>query len=212
MFGLFTLGRMLASMTNLTFDQWFPTMVGVSYYQDHDKVADACIAQALHIKETAEQGGPNWISDTFNTANGSYNVMHDSLFDDINTWVHNSIVEYCKQLNIRSNIRNTGSWLNVYTKGDYQEFHDHAGSHISAIYCLQADNNSSKIYFKSPRSSLFQIDAELNQFNSKSVVYDSEPGKLLIFQSDLEHAVGQLKTDNTRISIAYNYEQFSLGF
>ena len=42
-------------MGNLSFDQWFPTMIGVNYYEGHNNVAEACIAQALTVKETAEK-------------------------------------------------------------------------------------------------------------------------------------------------------------
>ena len=40
-------------------------------------------------------------------------------------------------------------WFNIYKKYDYQEFHDHGKSTLSAVYFLKSNpKKSSKIYFK----------------------------------------------------------------
>jgi uncharacterized protein (TIGR02466 family) len=94
----------------------------------------------------------------------------------------------------------TDSWVNFTDTGDFQNYHVHPLSDISGVYYYQSSLDDGNIKFKAPSSAL----------NHHPLTYGSRAehkpliGKLLLFPSFLEHAVGINTTDSTRISISFN--------
>jgi len=82
------------------------------------------------------------------------------------------------------------SWINIYEKDFYQEFHTHTGpiyKYISAVIYLTDDN--SEIEFNLEKRT--KIKPEFSQ--------------ILIFPEHIPHRVIQNKNDKLRISLAFNF-------
>jgi ectoine hydroxylase-related dioxygenase (phytanoyl-CoA dioxygenase family) len=45
-----------------------------------------------------------------------------------------------------------------------------------------------------------------NPYTWQNFDFTPEPGKLIMFKSDVRHSVGKNKSDETRISLAYNFK------
>jgi hypothetical protein len=96
-----------------------------------------------------KKGGDNWISNkTYNTLN-NYNIHKDKNFKTLHDWISQCVIEYATKLKYKPDFKCVESWFNIYKKNDYQEFHTHSMSSLSAVYFLKSDpKKSSKIYFR----------------------------------------------------------------
>lgn len=100
------------------------------------------------------------------------------------------------------------SWANVYRAGDYCIPHSHLRSTASVVYCLDVGDEDStdpingRFYFADPRLSICcksQAGYMTNAFFPKM-----QPGTMLIFPSQLVHAVNPYAGERPRITLSWN--------
>lgn len=108
-------------------------------------------------------------------------------------------------------------WININNKGDYNEFHDHAGSFYSAVYYVKAEENQGDIMFYNPMPfySNYVLNNIVNQYTTcNSTTWQKSPktGRLYIFPSYLNHCVKENTTENSRISMAFNFTVNSYNY
>ena len=85
-------------------------------------------------------------------------------------------------------------WFNIAGPGESTGWHDHKErSELSGVYYLHVPDNSGDIHFRK------KIDAETFEWEIKS-----QTGKLILFDSNIEHSVPENKSKENRISIAFN--------
>jgi uncharacterized protein (TIGR02466 family) len=96
--------------------------------------------------------------------------------------------------------------MNVSTKGDYQEYHNHPNCHFSLAYYVKAPENSGKIVFKSHEQDMLPLPvAKYNDYSSTVVSIKPKESMMVAFRSNLLHMVEQNKSDEERISITMNF-------
>ncbi len=85
-------------------------------------------------------------------------------------------------------------WFNIAAPGESTGWHDHKErSELSGVYYLYVPDNSGDIYFRK------NIDDKNFEWKMKS-----QTGKLILFDSCIEHSVPENKSKENRISIAFN--------
>ena len=85
-------------------------------------------------------------------------------------------------------------WFNIAGPGESTGWHDHKErSKLSGVYYLHVPDNSGDIHFRK------KIDDETFEWKMKS-----KTGKLILFDSSIEHSVPENKSKEDRISIAFN--------
>jgi len=125
--------------------------------------------------------------------------------DNGETWIKDEVKKYVDTLRMKVNLKYEGNaFFNIYKKHDYQETHDHAGSIISCIYFLKSNEKSSRVFFKSRMYD--NIEHDSSNPPTGNVWFESQPGKLLIFRSYVQHFVEQHLDEEERISLAYNFK------
>lgn len=195
---------------NLTIEQWYPNLIGYCDYLDHNKIEKILSGECLSLSKKIKKGGKNWISNkTYNTFN-TYSILKNEKFKKLNNWILNKVLEYSNALKYQNKLYCVDAWFNIYKKYDYQEFHDHGSSTLSAVYFLKSDaEKSSKIYFKFNLNDNLMEPTTDPSFNltSPTVWYAPVPGRLLIFKSTLKHSVERHENNNIRISLAYNFNK-----
>ena len=196
-------------MKILTLHTHFPTIIGVAINPDHRTLEKKLTKKCLTLRKKIKSGGQNWISnDTYNTMD-TYHLGKDPDFSNINEFVTNQVVDYCKAQSIDLNCLNTypsDAWFSLYKKNNYQDWHAHNPAMISAAYYLRCNDSSAKIYFKHPVvETVSPRILSYNHLNFERVEFRPQPGMLLIFRSHLHHCVGQQKTNDIRICLSYNY-------
>jgi len=186
----------------------FPTPLGLSQYAKHSEIKDLLVKHCLEIESTHRSGGDNWISKNLYNTCDTYNILKDSVFNDLNKWIEEEANKFKNTLGQTKPIIPVKGWFNIYRKNSFQEYHNHNFNYISAIYYLKSKESDAKISFKSPIHPNIN-DADFIQDNaytwSSCSVIPNE-GVLLLFKSDLNHCVEPQNIDNTRISLAYNYD------
>ena len=94
-------------------------------------------------------------------------------------------------------------WVNVNKKGDYNERHTHPGSDLSLVWYFTDNNNSLRFIDSNIHTrNALTFCKELN-YNT-CLEWDATAGTIIVFPSDLQHAVEPHKLRTPRISIAFN--------
>lgn len=122
--------------------------------------------------------------------------------------INNSLNIIEQNLKISTPLFVDGAWVNINKKHDYNAVHVHPRSYLSGVYYLQANPNSGNIMFHTPLMAKQVLDPpfseEIVNVTANTVIYESKPGRCLIFPAWLEHSVQQSKSDEDRISISFN--------
>jgi uncharacterized protein (TIGR02466 family) len=189
-------------------EHWAPKIIGYVDNPNHKKIDIKLIKVCNNLQKKIKKGGDHWISNkTYNTLD-NYNIHKDKNFKTLYDWIFQCVIEYANKLKYKPDFKCVGSWFNVYKKNDYQEFHTHSMSSLSAVYFLKSDpEKSSKIYFRVREDDTLSdpVITYLDSINYPLVWYKAVPGRLLIFKSSLPHSVAMSNEDDTRISLAFNF-------
>tara|TARA_R100001509_G_scaffold22053_1_gene11542 strand:+ start:110 stop:706 length:597 start_codon:yes stop_codon:yes gene_type:complete len=193
-------------------ERFFPTLIGYYDNPHHSALEKDVSDRCFELEKTIKKGGVNiWLSDTVYNTDGTYETWEDKHFKGINDFVLEKVTEYANEIGLKDdclNYRPYDSWFTIYRKGDYQEYHTHGSSVISAIYFVKANDKSAKVYFKSPIAD--HIVPEYKERSADTwerIFYDPKPGRLVVFRSYLEHCVEMQKDKESRISLAYNFKK-----
>ncbi len=103
----------------------------------------------------------------------------------------------------------TEAWININQKGHFNYSHDHPGSLFSAVYYVKGGADKGELELKTPIAAhTYTISNEMvtnfNAFTGHAMVIPPVTGNLLIFPSWLLHRVNMSRSDEARISIAFN--------
>ena len=101
-----------------------------------------------------------------------------------------SLIIPCKELGLPMD----EFWFNIAAPGESTGWHDHKErSELSGVYYLHVPDNSGDIHFRK------KDDDETFEWQMKS-----QTGKLILFDSNIEHSVPENKSEENRISIVFN--------
>ena len=96
-------------------------------------------------------------------------------------------------------------WRNTYTKGFFQEIHDHFPHSLSGVVFLTAEQEGDgKFYFYHRHGSEVSKEwIELGFIGERKFV-KAERGKVILFPSHMLHGVSLHKSDNIRKTVSFN--------
>lgn len=186
---------------------WFP----VAIYQAQDiidpSINTAIRSHCLSIQQQTPSGGSEWLGKTYNT-HQTYNLNKDQIFQPLLEAMNHHVHEFAKMHNCFETYKNNYSWCNIAEGDVWQEFHTHNCNIFSAVYYVDAPENSGKIIFEDPKEpDMYPVKTQGNKNHLRytRISYTPQPGLLLIFRSYLRHCVEPGTNATPRISIAANY-------
>ncbi len=186
---------------NYYYDILFPSTV---VYKDH-RITDQPVLIDLSKKIIEEHGRSSFYSSCSTTVNTKVDILDMAEFSEIRSQIVETIGAFCESTKLsRKSLKFTGSWLNFYDIGGYQDLHHHSHSTMSGVYYLDSDGNKDLI-FQAPWHFFQSIEAEVtepNTTNCHNVEYCSLPGRCYVFMSHLMHRT--LPAKSQRISISFN--------
>ena len=202
----------------LNVNSYFSTFIGQSINPNHKQIENKLVDRCYELQKTIKKGGEGWISDeTYNT-DKTYNVSNDINFSEVTDFIQKGVHNYMLQTGIDERwIRKEPyyAWYTIYKKNNFKDFHNHSACAISTIYFVKCDDTSAKVIFKNPYQDMMNIpqSSSIALDNKKKEVelsghiikFQPVPGLLLVFRSHIEHCVERQKSNNERISLAYNF-------
>jgi len=187
-------------------DQWFPTAIYSSQSIIDSFDLKLLKAKSLEIYKDI-RSNTTWLCSTYNTM-GVCDLLKVVDFDTLHSKILTHVKVYADSLGaVSDNLYLTESWLNVATKGDYQEYHCHTDSVISGVFYIDVPIGSPPIIFKNIHSQFDMCTLRyrtLGPINYAHCNYQPEDNKLILFRSYLPHMVPTMSVDGLRISMSFN--------
>ena len=99
-------------------------------------------------------------------------------------------------------------WINMYTRGQYQEIHDHHGVDFASVFFANDGEDFAKFYFHnrhsidmSARNKKIFKTGERSEINTKA-------GDIIFFPSHMLHGVSPHNSDVVRKTFAVNFDLY----
>jgi|TARA_X000000950_G_scaffold88078_1_gene110923 uncharacterized protein (TIGR02466 family) len=150
-------------------------------------------------------------NDTANTTfnpQGSTDIIREFNMQKIRSHIIDHANKYLKEIDYsykQDSLQILGSWLNTFEKDQVIGLHEHGyqPNTFSGSYYYKVPKNSGNIQFKSTNPFVISFPHQSDKYSNLLNV-EPESGMILLFPSWLMHKVLPNKSDETRISLAFN--------
>jgi uncharacterized protein (TIGR02466 family) len=164
---------------------------------------------ALKLPEV-DEAGLRWSQKNYPNGYTSYGSLSDlhrqfSVFEKLSTALDQEVKVFVKKLGLsfpQGRLGLSSLWVNLMPRHCYHAFHLHPNSVVSGTYYLSVPKNSSPLRVEDPRTSLFMASPP------RKIQVDLKPkdGDVILFESWLKHEVPPHASNETRISVSFNYD------
>jgi uncharacterized protein (TIGR02466 family) len=191
---------------------WFPTLIYSELLDNFLLNNSYLVDKAYFLRDRQNKVKTYWNCKTFNTlGNYDFKLDNDDIVNELVKLVKDKTLIFSKKFGVDENLSLVCDdlWFNISSPGDYQEFHNHAGSHFSLVYYISVFPDSGDIVFANHYSlvDMFPLPVKDYTYASfNSCFYTPKNGMLLIFRSNLPHMVKQNLSEFDRISISMNFK------
>ena len=134
------------------------------------------------------------------------NILESPVFYSLRQFIEDKLAEYTlKVLGSYQEIDITQSWINKSTTGGCHKPHMHPNSLISGIFYIKLSENMPQVRFhKKVPPSIVIHSHTTTEYIADFFSVNARSGTLLLFPSDLDHSVPENKSEEDRISLAFN--------
>ena len=190
----------------------FPSLIIKEKIKDYDKYKDELIQFSYEqLKKDpigiSKSNNGGWHSQS-KYAN-SQNPVSSIIINLIKSILNNKNVFNIKDLS-KAKMQ---MWLNINKPGDFNTKHNHPGSDLSGVFWVKSLQKSGNLTFHSPNfmTQFGQINSIKDEIGKKLFItptIEIEPleGVIVLFPSDLTHAVQKNNSDEDRISVSFNID------
>ena len=192
---------------------WFPVPFMLSE-------AETSLREVTHAKVhrylASEAAARDIVPSPSESVNTSYYKPEQSILDDaglseLGDFILAAGAEFIQGMGLKPiKLRIERAWINVFQPGAQEEMHSHDGSLLSGTYYVDAPKGCGNISFPDPIGARRAHRAFTNTTGdayllAPAVGFEPQPGRLLMFESWVPHHIQCNKTDQVRISIAFNF-------
>jgi|TARA_Y200000002_G_C22558383_1_gene611385 uncharacterized protein (TIGR02466 family) len=190
----------------------FPSLIIKEKIKDYDKYKDELIQFSYEqLKKDpigiSKSNNGGWHSQS-KYAN-SQNPVSSIIINLIKSILNNKNVFNIKDLS-KAKMQ---MWININKPGDFNNKHNHPGSDLSGVFWVKSLQKSGNLTFHSPNfmTQFGQINSIKDEIGKKLFItptIEIEPleGVIVLFPSDLTHAVQKNNSDEDRISVSFNID------
>ena len=155
-----------------------------------------------HPSLTESKGGSNYslVSDVITDISKSYVSCSSLCFD-----IQDAISMYCQKAGW-VNVILSNSWTSTQYAGSELKTHMHPGSVVSGVIYIQADDQSSPIYFTNPNPYLdFTMTDTDTEFSNSWYKFNPKTALMLLFPSWMKHGSNrELSQSDERVILSFN--------
>jgi uncharacterized protein (TIGR02466 family) len=186
----------------------FPTMIYIKDFPDSEKLnkylEPKIIQWSQQDKGEQKTNAGGWHSTTDMNKKEEYNPLTIELF--------NMQEEIFKKENLSRKPVCGNMWANINGPGNYNRPHLHPNSLFSGVYWVKTPKNSGNLMLYDPRPGIQMTmpnrkDGKLPPEYWREVHYEPKAGRCIMFPSWLWHEVKPNKSNDTRISVSFNFLQ-----
>ena len=137
-------------------------------------------------------------------------ILHDASLTELEAFVLEAGREFISGLGLAAiPMRFERAWINVFQPGAQEGQHSHDGSLLSATYYVAAPKNCGDLAFPDPVSErrahrAFTRTSGEHFLLAPEVTFEPQAGRLIMFESWAPHSIHCNKSDEARISLAFN--------
>ena len=162
--------------------------------------------QNLEYGEKGSENGNTQTRDTYLLKHKELSKIKDFIYESLNKFTV-GIWKTKQKLII------TQSWCNKNLSNTEHPVHHHANSLVSGVFYFKQDITMPPIQFsRVDRQPLMPKIEENNMFNSQQIMFPMVDGELIMFPSNVWHAVLPNKSKNPRYSMSFNTFANELGW
>lgn len=138
-------------------------------------------------------------------------ILHLPEFKELRDWIEVRLNHYfheiCQVDETRVQLYITQSWINFQRKGVSRGVHSHSNSVVSGVFYIKGTKDI-PIRFQRPNlvfgNQIIPPIKKTNGYNAEHVSLKNSLNKLILFPSNLLHAVPENTDEEVRISLAFN--------
>ena len=184
----------------------FPTAVWSTLFDDRESLNATLLEQIYRLRDQDPAGVENTNVRGWQSPN---NVQSLPEFEPLNL----RILQVCQRIAESQHFHpdlalQHEAWVNINPPGASNKIHFHANCHFSGIYYIDLKPpECGSIFFRDPRVAsrmLTYPTTQPTEFTSDEVRMDPEAGRMYVFPGWLEHGVEENRSDQDRVSIAFN--------
>ena len=186
----------------------FPTMIYIKDFPDSEKLnkylEPKIIQWSQQDKGVLKTNAGGWHSETNMNKKHEYDVLTKELFN-----MQDEIYQK-ENLDLKPVLGNM--WANINYPGNFNRPHLHPNSLFSGVYWIKTPQNSGNFMIYEPRQGAQctmpnRKEGKLPPELWREVHYEPVAGRCIMFPSWLWHEVKPNESNDTRISVSFNFLQ-----
>ena len=186
----------------------FPTMIYIKDLPNPEKLNKYLEEHIMHWsqndKGVSKTNAGGWHSTTDMNTKKEYDPLTTELF--------NMQEEIYKKENLSRKPVCGNMWANINYPGNSNRPHLHPNSLFSGVYWIKTPQNSGNLMLYDPRPGVQMTmpnrkEGKLSPELWREVHYEPKAGRCIMFPSWLWHEVKPNKSNDTRISVSFNFLQ-----
>jgi uncharacterized protein (TIGR02466 family) len=167
-----------------------------------------------------DQLGQAWSKKNYLRGYTSYSSMtnlnqYSSRFDHVKKIIDKEVLKMIKAMDLDlcgGKIELSSMWINIMGKGCSHSFHLHPHSVISGTFYIHVPKGSGDFVIEDPRlARMMALPPRLSKAkreNKNFIQIKPESGKLILFESWINHEVRANQSSDERISLSFNYDWY----
>ena len=186
-------------------DGFFPTIIYAEDFKlDTNQLAENIIQWSKEAPGVAKTNRNAWHSTTDMQNRPEYRPLIDELFKMVNQVFEEEFLTRGAALG--------NMWANINPPGGYNQPHVHPNAVFSGVYYVKAPPNSGRLVCQDPRPGIQTCmpDRKKEQVPKhlwRDVRIEPKENRAIMFNSWLWHSVEPNMSNETRISVSYNFIQ-----
>ncbi len=187
----------------------FPSVLLRTRVADHDAIAERLLPEVAAIRTQTPNGTPGrWASPVYSTLTSDPALHRRDAFRKIADIFHQETLALAKHKSVdldSQEILIDRCWLNVLSRGNSVDLHNHPNSFFTGIYFLQAPAGGTLLSLHNPTQDValsvpVRKETTLNQ---EGYTYQPVAGDLLIFESHVAHSFQLHESDQEHINLSF---------
>jgi uncharacterized protein (TIGR02466 family) len=184
----------------------FPIPVGMDKYPNANDIKQTLVPKFKEQEKLVECN--TYYPGGYTSYGSDESILQWNECSDLVKFITNSVTDVHAGCGLSGDVNLQNSWFSINRKHALHENHMHLPSTWSGVYYVQCDGDAPGLTFinKHLESGWPYCQADtLGDYSSNSCTVQPSTGSIIIFPSYFTHKVEQQRTDNERISIAFNF-------